>query len=166
MHPDRCVSGEAGEYARQWRDGVSLLAATRTMFAISPVVVGERDAAMEIVGAMDDRCVSLDVDPLTIWQTEGLPSALRMDEAGILFIAGAWLEEDVLLAAVRAASVGYDVRLLVDLSRSRRESEGQLVVHRAAMHGILVVTLRQALLEWATFTDDNATIARVRALLA
>lgn len=166
IHPDRCLAGDADGRSREWRDGVSLLAATQAMFAISPIVVGERDTAMKVISATDERCVAPGVDPLTMWQTGQLPSALRMDDAGVLFFAGAWFDEDVLLAAIRASSVGYDVRLLVDLSRSRRASEQQLVVDRAAMHGILAVTLRQALLEWAACTEDQVTIARVRALLA
>lgn len=166
IHPDRCFIGEADGGSRDWRAGVSLLAAARAMFGISPVLVGERDTAAKVMQSTGDRCSVLDIDALMMWQPGELPSASNMQDTGVMFMAGAWLEEDVLLAAIRAAGLGYDVRLLADLSRLRRESERELVVGRAAMHGILMVTLRQALLEWAAFSGDTATLAQVRALLA
>jgi hypothetical protein len=41
----------------------------------------------------------------------------------VIFLGGAFLEEDVFIAALEGVRFGYDVRLLTDLSMARREAE-------------------------------------------
>lgn len=165
VHPDRCMTGDARRDSSDWCGLVSLLVATRAIFNVAPVLVGECAATRKIVDPAKNECIAIDVDPLAMWQDGKLLPALKMDGTAVLFLGGAWLEEDVLIAAIRAASDGYDVRLLTDMSRLRCEADYSLVAGRATMHAILMVTLRQALLEWAVFTEKEATVRRVRALL-
>ncbi|WP_315833505.1 hypothetical protein [Bradyrhizobium prioriisuperbiae] len=164
INPDRCVAGNRDDCLPGWRESASLLPVLQSMFAMSPILIGERDATLGITDVSESGYVVLDVDPLVMWRSSELPP-VQLDAAAALFFGGAWLEEDVLIAAIRAASDGYDVRILTDMSRCRREADRQLVTDRATMHGILMVTLRQALLEWAAYSDDRKTIAQVRALL-
>lgn len=164
IHLDRCLAeGVSGE-VEDWRASVSLLEAARKIFGIPLVLAGECGRAFECIEGAAQGLAGPNLDPLGIWGEGVFPFAA--EETGVVFVGGAWLEEDVLLTAIRAASLGYDVRLLTDLSRLRRAVDRQLTIERLAMHGVLTVTLRQALLEWAVFTEDKATMALVRALLA
>lgn len=163
IHPDRCLTGGISEDIEDWRMSASLLEAAREIFGIGLVPLGECGKALEHIEGTAQRPAELNLDPLGVWPGGVCPFAI--DETGVIFVGGAWLEEDVLLTAIRAASFGYDVRLLMDLSRPRRPADRWLAIERLAMHGIPTMTLRQALLEWAVFTEDEARMAQVRALL-
>jgi hypothetical protein len=58
------------------------------------------------------------------------------------------------------------VRLLADLSIARIETDRTLVLDRLALHGVPAVTVRQALLEWATSLEDPILKQKVQQLLA
>jgi hypothetical protein len=80
-------------------------------------------------------------------------------------LGGAWLEEDLFIAALEAVRRGYDVRLLADLSAARVDTDRTLVLDRLALHGVLATTVRQLLLEWAAFVNDPLLKRNVRELL-
>lgn len=164
IHPARCARSEAAQNSDGWGSNVSLLLAACDIFTIQACVVGEYNPA----GSADpvSAFAVVDVDPLRMWRDGSHALSLAMGEAGVVFLGGAWLEEDVLIVALEAAAHGYDVRLLADLSVPRREVDRQLSFDRLALHGILTMTLRQALLEWAVSCDDPAAMGRVRQLLS
>jgi hypothetical protein len=61
----------------------------------------------------------------------------------VIFRGGAFLEEIVFIAALEGVRLGYDVRLLADLSMARREAERAPVFDRLALHGVLTTTVPQ-----------------------
>ena len=73
---------------------------------------------------------------------------------------------EVFIAALEAVRLGYDVRLLADLSVARRDTDRSLVLDRLALHGVLMTTVRQALLEWAVCLDDPDCKQKVIGLLS
>jgi hypothetical protein len=114
-----------------------------------------------------DKIVSvLDLDGLSLWNDLQFTNSLAASDVGVIFLGGAWLEEEVFITALEGAKLGYDVRLLADLSIARLEGDRPLVFDRLALHGVLTMTVRQALLEWAVCLDDPALKLRVRQLLS
>ena len=105
-------------------------------------------------------------DALLPWRDPGFAAHLAEADVGILFLGGAYLEEDVLIAALEGARRGYEMRLLSDLAFARTETDRQLVVNRLAQHGIVTTTVRQALFEWAVVLDDPAMTVRILQLLS
>jgi nicotinamidase-related amidase len=81
-------------------------------------------------------------------------ASLAASNVGVIFLGGAWLEEEVFIAALEGVRFGYDVRVLADLSAARVETDRSLVLDRLALHGVLATTVRQTLLEWAVCLDD------------
>lgn len=99
------------------------------------------------------------------WKDERFVQRMAQDDVRFLYLAGAWLEEDVLLTALEGAARGYDIRLLSDLSVARREAERKPAFDRLLLHGMLVTTVRQTLLEWAACLGDRGLIGEIRQLL-
>lgn len=99
------------------------------------------------------------------WKDERFVQRMAQDDFRFLYLAGAWLEEDVLMTALEGAARGYDIRLLSDLSAARREVERRPTFDRLVLHGMLVTTVRQTLLEWAVCLGDSGLIEEVRQLL-
>lgn len=87
-------------------------------------------------------------------------------DVGVIVLGGAWLEEEVFITALEGVRLGYDVRVLADLSIARLEVDRSLVLDRLALHGVLAMTVRQALLEWAVCLDDPVVKQKVRLLLS
>lgn len=108
----------------------------------------------------------LEGDGLSLWQEERFTAQLSASGVGVVFLGGAWLEEDVFIAALEAVRLGYDVRLLADLAIARRRADRALVLDRLALHGVLPTTIRQAFLEWAASLDDPVRKQRVQELLS
>jgi nicotinamidase-related amidase len=108
----------------------------------------------------------VDGDGLSLWRNEGLTTSLAASNAGVIFLGGAFLDEDVFITALEGVKLGYDMRLLADLSLARREADRSLVLDRLALHGVITTTVRQALLEWAVCLDDPLLKQKVRKLLS
>ena len=108
----------------------------------------------------------INAKPLSLWQDRTFTQSIGMSEASVVFLGGAWLEEEVLIAALEGVRRGYDVRLLADISVARLETDRSLALDRLAMHGVPAMTLRQALLEWAAYVDDPSVIEMVHQRLA
>ncbi|WP_050421221.1 hypothetical protein [Bradyrhizobium tropiciagri] len=129
------------------QESLALLPAVFQVFSITLNLVGEHEPSW--AGQIPGVVTIPDADPLELWHDARFIASLTTSNTSLLFLGGAWLEEDVLIAALGGATLGYDVRILADLSMARLEADRQLVLDRLALHGILTTTLRQTLLEWA-----------------
>lgn len=161
--------GEAGgisaEFIARWREGLSLLPAASEILGIGVHAIGEYDAA-QLPNALPPLIMLLDGDGLSLWRNERFTASLVSTNASFVFFGGAFLEEDVFIAALEGVRLGFDVRLLADLCVARHEADRSLVLDRLALHGVLTTTVRQTLLEWAVCLDDPVRKERVQKLLA
>ncbi len=166
VNPVRSVSaGVTAESAARWQAGLALLPAAVDIFGVSVFVVGEYDPE-QMPGGLKDSVTFLDVDAFSsMWHDHRLVAPLSASDIGVICLAGTWLEEEVLFAALEAAKLGYDVRLLADLCIARVEADCALALHRLTLHGVLTTTVRQTLLEWTLSVDDASLKERVRRLL-
>jgi nicotinamidase-related amidase len=166
VNPARSVSvGVTAESAARWQAGIALLPAVVELFGVSVFVIGEYDPE-HMPEALQGSVTFLDVDAFSsLWRDHRLVAPLSTSDVGVICLAGTWLEEEVLFAALEAAKLGYDVRLLADLSIARVEADRALALHRLTLHGVLTTTVRQTLLEWTLSVDDAALKERVRRVL-
>jgi hypothetical protein len=145
-------------------DTISLLMRGLALLGVPAFAAGESQnhlgSAVAPAGVLH-----LGVDPLTIWRQDGFSSQLSDPAVGIVYLAGAWLEEDLVLAAIEGGELGYDVRLLADLSIPRIPAERDIALRRLEQHGVILTSVRQTLLEWALAIDDENLRAAVRSLL-
>ncbi|KRR25227.1 hypothetical protein CQ14_09410 [Bradyrhizobium lablabi] len=124
------------------RASLVLLAAAIDIFAIP--VHAAREGHHD--GGGDERADLfrwIDAKPLSLWQDPTFSESAGISDASIIFLGGAWLEEDLLIAALEGVRRGYDVRLLADLSVPRLEIDRSLALDRLAIHGVPAMTLRQ-----------------------
>ncbi|SCB28105.1 Isochorismatase family protein [Bradyrhizobium yuanmingense] len=156
---------DANASARAQGESLALLSACREVFGIPQIAIGEyeRDLLPDHIAASVER---LDVDPLALWWDPQLAGRLTELGTGVLFLGGAFLEEEVLIAALEGVRHGYDIRLVPDLSLARDKRDRSIALARLAHHGVLSTTLRQALLEWAVSLGDQEVRRTVRELLA
>jgi hypothetical protein len=157
--------GVSSEFGARRRESLSLLPAAFEIFGVGVQAVGEYDSA-QLPDAVAPYIHAMDGDGLSLWQNEQFTTSLVTSNAGVIFLGGAFLDEDVFIAALEGVKLGYDMRLLADLSTARREADRSLVLDRLALHGVITTTVRQALLEWAVCLDDPLLKQRVRHLLS
>ena len=143
---------------------LALLEAGCRLFGVTPLAVGDGEPQAPAAGTLQvfER---IPLDGLVPWKDPSFVERMAQDNLRFLYVAGAWLEEDVLVAALEGAGRGYDTRLLSDLSAARRESERKPVFDRVGLHGMLVTTVRQTLLEWAVCLGDSGLMQEIRQLL-
>lgn len=144
---------------------LALLSACRELFGVLQVSVGECEQGLlpDHIAASLER---LDIDALSVWKDPRLAARLTESTAGVIFLGGTFLEEEVLIAALEGVRHGYEIRLLMDLSDARDEGDQSIALARLAHYGILPTTIRQALLEWAVSLDDRAVSRIVGDLLS
>ena len=102
-------------------------------------------AAVE-VGASFTSIANCEVilnDPVNIWRDQDVIDRFGPAETQVLYLGGAWLEEEVLIAALSAARIGYDTRVFTDVSVLRSLLDRTPALDRLAQHGILTTTVRQ-----------------------
>ena len=144
---------------------LSLLPICRDVFDVTPLVAGEY--APNLLPAQVSKAIEqINEDALPLWQVPDFIQRLAGREAGVIFLGGAFLEEEVLVVALEGARHGYEIRLLADLAYARTERDRPLVLGRLAHHGIVATTIRQVLFEWAVSCGDRATALRVQQLLS
>jgi nicotinamidase-related amidase len=166
INPSRSEPGEVpAEIAARRRQSQMLLPAAQEIFGVGLSVSGEYEPA-KLPEKFNDIATVLKADGLSLWSDQRFRGSLAASDVGVIFLGGAWLEEEVLIAALEGVKLGYDVRLLADLSIARLEGDRPLVVDRLALHGVLTTTARQTLLEWAVCLDDAVLKRRVQQLLA
>lgn len=144
---------------------LALLAAAREVFGIRMIAVGEYEPdglPRQVVASFEH----LAGDTLSLWWYPRLSQEQSAPGAGIIFLGGAYLEEELLITALEGTRQGYDIRLLSDLSLARQEADRSLVLNRLAHYGVLAVTVRQTLLEWAVALGDEAVSRRILELLS
>jgi hypothetical protein len=157
--------GVSAEFVARRRKSLILLAAALEIFDVGVQAVGPSDSA-QLPEALARSITPLDGDALSLWRNERFTTSLVESNAGVIFLGGNFLEEDVFIAALEGVKAGYDVRLLADLSMARREADRPLVFDRLALHGVLTTTVQQALLEWAVSLDDAMLKQTVLKLLS
>jgi hypothetical protein len=146
------------------RAGLALLPDVLAYFGLPAYAVGELDPS-RITNRAGGTANVLDADVISLWQTAELAS-LAAEEGSSVFLGGAWLEEEVLVASLEGVRLGYDVRLLTDLSATRVEADGAQALDRLALHGVVPTTLRQAMLEWTVCLDDEVLRQNIQRLLS
>jgi hypothetical protein len=139
---------------------LSLLMRGLALLGVPALAAGETEAVEACASV-----VRLDADPLMIWHNDGFTSHLADPAVAIVYLAGAWLEEELVLAALEGVELGYDVRLFADLSLPRFAVERDIALRRLEQHGIILTSVRQTLLEWALAIDDETLRAAIRSLL-
>ena len=70
------------------------------------------------------NCAVIPDDPVNVWRDHDMVDRLGPPETEVLYLGGAWLEEEVLIAALSAVRIGYDTRVFTDLSVLRSLSIG------------------------------------------
>lgn len=166
INPARVALGAVPDpVARSWQESLGLIPAIREIFGVVTHVAGDRPSPL-LTDRIADAMTFLAVEPVMLWRHDWWAAEAEASAIELVFLGGAWLEEDVLIAALAGAGQGYDVRLMADLAVARRQEDRQLVIDRLALHGIETTTLRQTMLEWASRIDDLATIRRVQQLLS
>ena len=146
-------------------NALSLLISVVNVFDCGTIIICNKQGSIESKD-LANVSVVIDVDDLSIWKDGRLTSALSDCMTNVIFLGGAWLEEEVMLGAMQGAALGYDMRILVDLSKARHESERSPAFQRLAQHGILTSTVRQMAIEWAAAIDDAAVTDAIRMLLS
>ena len=158
-------SGVSSEFGARRRESLTLLPAALEIFGVGVDAVGEYDST-QLPEALAPLIKPMDGDGLSLWRNERFTISLAASNAGVIFLGGAFLDEDVFITALEGVKLGYDMRLLADLSLARREADRSLVLDRLALHGVITTTVRQALLEWAVCLDDLLLKQKVRKLLS
>lgn len=154
----------AAEFVARRRASLALLPLCQDVFGVTQLAIGEYEPN-QIPDGVAHSIVPMSSDALSMWRDHEFTASLAASNIGVVFLGGAWLEEDVFIAALEGVRLGYDVRVLADLSIARLETDRSLVLHRLALHGVLATTLRQTLLEWAVCLDDPIMKQKVRQLL-
>ena len=166
INPARTAPGEtAAERGRRRRDGLLLLPIAHELFGVETLALGEY-GALNVCETLERCTTVLDIKACSLWRDPQLATLLAASDTGVVFLGGAWLEEDIFIAALEAAGLGYDVRVLADISVARSEDDRSLLFDRFALHGILTMTVRQALLEWSACRGDPELQERVHQLLS
>lgn len=159
------VAGESGASAVRCFEAQALLPICRDLLGSQLIAFGEYRPGLfsaKVAAAIEH----FQSEALSPWRDPAFAAHLADADVGIVFLGGVYLEEDVLIAAIEGARIGYEVRLLSDLAFARREADRQIVVNRLAHHGILTTTVRQTLFEWAMAGDDRALMLRIQQLLS
>lgn len=158
-------SGVSSEFGARRRESLAFLPAAFEIFGVGVNAVGEYDAT-QLPEALAPLIKPMDDDGLSLWRNERFTTSLAASNVGVIFLGGAFLDEDVFITALEGVKLGYDMRVLADLSMARREADRSLVLDRLALHGVITTTVRQALLEWAVCLDDPLLKQEVRKLLS
>ena len=162
LNPDWARIGAPEEDAHN--ENLPLLEAGCRLLGVAPLALGDCRPQTSANG-MPQVLQMLPFDGHLPWKDELFVQRMKQDHLRFLYLAGAWLEEDVLMTALEGAARGYDIRLLSDLSAVRRESERKPMFDRLVLHGMLVTTVRQTLLEWAVCLGDSGLVEEIRQLL-
>lgn len=160
---DDPATADEGFIARR-RESLSLLPAASSIFSVAVHVFGEHHRG---VGSKElgEAISVLDGNGPSLWSDRRFIAELAESGIGVVLLGGAWLEEDVFIAVLEGVRLGYDVRVLADLSVSRIEADRTLVLDRFGIHGVVVTTVRQMLLEWAASLEDHGLRQKVVQLL-
>lgn len=82
-----------------------------------------------------------------------------------LFLAGAYLEEQINIFSLNALAIGYDVYLLNDVTIPRDTTHRETFVGRLTQAGVVMMTVPQMLYQWLVVETDQNRIDTLRKLL-
>ncbi|MBR0906638.1 hypothetical protein [Bradyrhizobium liaoningense] len=157
--------GTTEAFAVHAGESLSLLPICRDVFGVTPLMAGEYLA--NLFSSEIERSVEyIGTDSLSLWRDYEFNERLARSDVSVIFLGGAFLEEEVLIAALEGVKRGYEVRLLADLVLARREPDRPLVLGRLAHHGIVATAMRHVLFEWAMCCGDPSTARRIQQLLS
>jgi hypothetical protein len=120
--------------------------------------------SVRLLGPVDDaagsfaslpNCQIISGDAVSFWRDTDVVHRLGSPETQVLYCGGAWLDEDVLVAALSAVQIGYDTRVLLDVSVARTQFERASALERLTQHGVLMTTVRQTVIEWSLAAPDD-----------
>ena len=107
INPDIACRTELPEEIRaRLENSCDLLRQTLRATAVPARLLG----AAEQIGASFASISNCDVipnDPVNVWRDQDMIDRLGSPETQVLYLGGAWLEEEVLIAALSAARIGY-----------------------------------------------------------
>lgn len=106
-------------------------------------VVGDLDKISEIFECLKSR------------QSAGSNCIQRERRPYSLFIAGAYLEDQICICALNALAVGYDVYLLNDFTMPRNITHRETFIARLTQAGVVLSTVQQMLYQWLAVETDQ-----------
>lgn len=89
----------------------------------------------------------------------------RQFQPSSLFIAGAYLEDQISICALNALAVGYDVYLLNDVTIPRDIVHRETFIARLTQAGVVLSTQQQMLYQWLAVEPDQNRKDALRKLL-
>jgi hypothetical protein len=108
------------------------------------------------------QCQILAGDAVSFWRGDDVGRRLGPPDTRVVYIGGAWLDEHVLAAALSAVRIGYDTRVLVDVSVAQTRFDRAWALERLAQHDVLMTTMRQTMTEWSLAAPDERTSQQLR----
>ena len=127
-------------------------------------LLGDVDNATNPFASLPN-CQVLSGDAVNFWRDEDVTDRLGPPETQAVHIGGAWLEEDILVAALSAVRIGYDTRVLLDVSVARSLFDRASALERLTPHGVLMTTVRQTVIEWSLSAPDIGIGRQLREIL-
>jgi hypothetical protein len=115
--------------------------------------------------ALLPNCRSILTDAVEFWQNGDVTDDLGRADTRTLYVGGAWLDEEVLFTALNAVLIGYDTRVLLDVSIARSWCDRTPALDRMLQHGVLVTTIRQVVVEWSIAAHDREIGRHLRNIL-
>jgi nicotinamidase-related amidase len=102
---------------------------------------------------------------LTSFAHSAFGRALAQTGRSSVLLCGHWLEEYITFAAIKALSEGYDAYILADASPTRDGNAREMALLRLVQAGVVPMTTRQVIREWAADLSDTTYMIRLLALL-
>ena len=127
--------------------------------------------SMRLLGAVGDslasfsslpNCRILRGDTVNFWRLKDVTNCLGPPETRVVYCGGAWLDEEVFVAALSALQIGYDTRVLVDVSVARTQFDRACVLERLVQHGVIITTVRQTMVEWSLAAPEDGIGRQLR----
>jgi Isochorismatase family len=106
-------------------------------------------------------CKNLGADTLRFWR-EKKPNHELGEVGRFVYIAGAWLDQEVFATALSTNRIGYETRVLVDVSVARSRFDRQWALERLEQESVRMTTIRQTVTEWSLAASDEATFRQLR----
>src|SRR5882724_11613151 len=99
------------EFAARRRTSVALLPVCQDVFGITQLAIGEYQPN-QMPDGVAHSIIPISIDSLSLWRDQEFTASLAASNVGVIFLGGAWLEEEVFIAALEGVRLGYDVRVL------------------------------------------------------
>ena len=143
--------------ASHFHEAISRIESLKELPAVTIIsfdfIVGDLDKMSEIFVCLKRR------------QSEGEKRIDREIRPASLFIAGAYLEDQISICALNALAVGYDVFLLNDATAPRDTVQRETFIARLTQAGVVLSTVQQMLYQWLAVELDIDRKNALRKLL-